>query len=262
VGGAVSRRVPPTGPGSWARAGPYRETSGTWETRASGRRPVPVRGPPESGRRDARSGVGSAHSSGVAGVMPGAVQAGPREGADGASLIRGKETRPMPSHGDDAATRLTRIATRARQDPTATFDNLLSVITVEFWLPVSRLARARRRGGSMTWEYAQDLRAVGGADSADSRMGYHRCRCAVHIPKSQGTRRWAFRWRTSWCRRPTAARRCSGEPRLFLRVPSGRGRLRRCVPWVTPGSSAGQLRDRRDIRGFFDHVDHARLCWT
>jgi hypothetical protein len=38
----------------------------------------------------------------------------------------------MLSHGTDAETRLQRIADRARRDPTVTFDNLLSVLTVEY----------------------------------------------------------------------------------------------------------------------------------
>lgn len=90
---SVSRRVDGGMPGSWAAAGPSTDGVGTWEDRSTC---LPQQA--EEARRGHRATVvGSAHSGGVAGVMPGAGRQGPDplEGADGPAS-RAKEVRAIP----------------------------------------------------------------------------------------------------------------------------------------------------------------------
>lgn len=100
----------------------------------------------------------------------------------------------MLSHGADVDTRLTRIAVRARQDSSATFDNLLSLLTEEF---LSACFHALRRDAAvgvdaMTWtEYATDLPIrLAELVARVHRMGYHPLPVRrVYLPKDGGGQR-------------------------------------------------------------------------
>ncbi len=94
----------------------------------------------------------------------------------------------MPSHGANAATRLHRIAHRARQEPTATFDNLLSLLTVEFLADCFHALRKDAAVGvdRVSWEeYAEHLpERLPDLMARIHRMGYHPLPVRrVYIPK-------------------------------------------------------------------------------
>lgn len=96
----------------------------------------------------------------------------------------------MLSHGLDASSRLQRIADRARCDPTATFDNLLSVLTVEFLIACFFALRKDAAVGvdHVSWdEYSQHLEArVRDLVARLHRMGYHPLPVRrVYIPKDE-----------------------------------------------------------------------------
>lgn len=177
----------------------------------------------------------------------------------------------MPSHGDDAATRLTRIATRARQDPTATFDNLLSLITVAFLSDCFHSLRPDAAPGvdAMTWEeYAEHLpERLADLMARIHRMGYHPLPVRrVHIPKGNGS--------TRPLGIPTVEDKLVQEALRRLLSAVFEADFLDCSYGFRPGRGCHTaLRALEqdlvhrpvnyvidaDIRGFFDHVNHARL---
>lgn len=177
----------------------------------------------------------------------------------------------MLSHGADAATRLTRIATRARQDPTATFDNLVSVITAEFLADCFHALRQDAAPGvdMMTWQdYAQDLPdRLAELAARIHRMGYHPSPVRrVHIPKDGGS--------TRPLGIPTVEDKLVQEALRRLLSAVFEADFLDCSYGYRPGRGCHTaLRALEqdlvhrpvnyvidaDIRGFFDHVDHARL---
>jgi len=177
----------------------------------------------------------------------------------------------MPSHGADADTRLTRIATRARQDPTATFNNLLSVITVEFLTACFQSLRRDAAPGvdAMTWEdYADHLPdRLTELVARLHRLGYRPSPVRrVHIPKGTGGSRPLGI--------PTVEDKLVQEALRRLLAAVFEADFLDCSYGFRPGRGCHTaLRALEqtlvhqpvnyvidaDIRGFFDHVDHARL---
>ena len=93
IGTGVTRRVGHGMPGSQAAAGPSTDGVGTWESRIAC---LPLQAD-EARRGRGDTAVGSAHSRGVVGVMPGAGrrQPHPLEGA-GVSSCGVRDGRPIP----------------------------------------------------------------------------------------------------------------------------------------------------------------------
>ena len=177
----------------------------------------------------------------------------------------------MLSHGTDVTPRLQRIADRARCDLTATFDNLLSVVTVEFLADCFHALRKEAAVGvdGLTWDaYAQQLaERLPDLVARLHRMGYHPLPVRrVYIPKDE------------------KSRRPLGIPALEDKlVQEGLRRVLQalfeplmldCSYGFRPGRGChqalfalGEVLTRQpvnyvvdaDIQGFFDHVDHRKL---
>jgi RNA-directed DNA polymerase len=177
----------------------------------------------------------------------------------------------MLSQGSDVPTRLTRITQRARQDRTATFDNLLSVLTVEFLADCFHALRHDAAPGvdAMTWEaYARELSTrLPDLRARIHRMGYHPSPVRrVHIDKGGG--------KTRPLGIPTVEDKLVQEALRRVLAAIFEGDFLPCSYGFRPGRGchmALQALEQTlvhqpvnyvidaDIRGFFDHVDHARL---
>ena len=177
----------------------------------------------------------------------------------------------MLSQGVDVSTRLTRITLRARQDRTATFDNLLSLLTVEFLADCFRALRRDAAPGvdAMTWEtYACELPTrLPELMARIHRMGYHPSPVRrVHIDKGGG--------KTRPLGIPTLEDKLVQEALRRVIAAIFEGDFLPCSYGFRPGRGchmALQALEQTlvhrpvnyvidaDIRGFFDHVDHVRL---
>lgn len=177
----------------------------------------------------------------------------------------------MPSHGPDVATRLQRLADRARRAPTATFDNLLSLLTVEFLAACFHALRKDAAVGvdGVSWtEYARQLDTrLPDLVARLHRMGYHPLPVRrVYIPKDEKSRRplgipaIEDKIVQEGLRRVLQA---VFEP-LFLDCSYGFRPGRGChtalqaLAHALTRQPVNYVLDA-DITGFFDHVGHARL---
>jgi RNA-directed DNA polymerase len=177
----------------------------------------------------------------------------------------------MLSHGTDAETRLQRIADRARRDPTVTFDNLLSVLTVEYLADCFHALRKDAAVGvdEVSWaDYSQQLdERLKELVERIHRMGYHPLPVRrVYIPKDGKSMRPLGIPAIEDKIFQEGLRRLLNtlfEP-LFLDCSYGfrawrgchqalkelaRGLTRQPVNYVIDA----------DIKGFFDNVDHQKL---
>lgn len=142
-------------------AGHYKESAGTWETRPVPRSGVGADNVKSGGGSEERAGVGSAHSRGVAGVMPGdllLVGEG-LEGADG--WLQSRRDTPIIRRNElTVATKLRLIAERARANPAERFTSLAHLLNAEFLAQCfAELRRQAAPGvdGVTYQEYAQNL---------------------------------------------------------------------------------------------------------
>ena len=177
----------------------------------------------------------------------------------------------MLSHGTDAATRLQRIADRARRHATARFDNLLSVMTVAYLADCFHALRKDAAVGvdAVSWtDYARDLEAhLADLVARLQRMGYHPLPVRrVYIPKDEHARRplgipaIEDKLVQEGLRRILEA---IFEPG-FLACSYGFRATRGCHQALQ--ALAGALTRQpvnyvldADIKGFFDHVPHRQL---